>query len=59
MRKIGDIASSAFEIQYVLVEERVEFADKRRDFAWLRVGYPLSLPSADALRVLGQQRQRS
>jgi hypothetical protein len=54
MRKIGEMASSSFEIQCVLVEERTEV--QRRDFAWLRVGYPLSLPSADALQVLGHQR---
>ena len=29
MRKIGDVTSSPFEIERVLVEERIEFGDKR------------------------------
>jgi hypothetical protein len=36
MREIGDVASGPFEIECVLVEKRIEFGDKRRDFAWLR-----------------------
>ena len=43
MRKIGDVASSAFEIERVLVEKRIEFGDKRGDFVRLRAGYPLAL----------------
>ena len=35
-----------------LVKERIEFGDKRRDFAGLRARYPLGFPGADALQVL-------
>lgn len=52
VRKIGDVASGPFEIERVLVEERIEFGDKRRDFVWLPAGYSLGSAGADALQVL-------
>jgi hypothetical protein len=58
MRKIGDVTSDPFEIERVLVEERIEFGDKRRDLAWLRARYSLGSAGADALQILGQLRQR-
>jgi hypothetical protein len=59
MRKVGDVASSPFEIKRILVEKRIELGDKGGDLAWLRAGNSLRSPCADALQVLGQLRQRS
>jgi hypothetical protein len=57
MRKIGDVASGPFEIECVLVEKRIEFHDKRRDFTWLRARYSPGSAGANALQVLNQLRQ--
>jgi hypothetical protein len=58
VRKIGDVTSGPFEIERVLVEKRIEFGDKRRDFAWLRACYALGAPRANTLQVLGQLGKR-
>src|ERR1700733_3096986 len=56
MREIGDVTPGPFETESVLVEKRIEFGDKGRDFAWLRACYPLGSPSADALQFLSELR---
>ena len=58
MREIGDVTPGPFEIERVLVEKRIEFDHKRRDFAWLHGRYSLGSAGANALQVLSQLRQR-
>jgi hypothetical protein len=52
MREIGDVAPGPFEIECILVEKRIEFENKRRNFAWLRGRYSLCSAGADAAQVV-------